>query len=216
METFWFVIVSVLIAAVIGGVTNHLAIKMLFYPRRAISIKGWKLPFTPGIIPKRKEEIGRSLGRVVGDYLVTSTGLKKQLTGRSFEQRLIDEMDRRLEQFLRRPGTIREWLFAYVDAHKLVEMEQNLMHMLSESVSASVGWLWEERNWKARMLGETIPGWSEQTKAQWSKHLASWVLDVITEELNTTSGDRLIRHLSHAVYRAGGRLAWRTCWCICR
>ena len=50
------------IGAIIGGVTNHLAIKMLFKPHNPIYIKGKRLPFTPGLIPKRREELARQLG----------------------------------------------------------------------------------------------------------------------------------------------------------
>ncbi len=49
-------IIGALIGAVIGYITNWLAIKMLFRPREAKYIFGMKLPFTPGLIPKEKVE----------------------------------------------------------------------------------------------------------------------------------------------------------------
>lgn len=85
MEGIGFIVTSIVVAAVIGGVTNHLAIKMLFHPRRAIKLGNVKLPFTPGIIPKRKDEIARSLGQVVSRYLVTSDGLKQLFMSSAFE-----------------------------------------------------------------------------------------------------------------------------------
>lgn len=44
------------LGAIIGGFTNHLAIKMLFRPHRPIYIGKFQVPFTPGLIPKRRDE----------------------------------------------------------------------------------------------------------------------------------------------------------------
>ncbi|MDK2868075.1 MAG: hypothetical protein PWP51_828 [Clostridiales bacterium] len=58
------------IGAVIGWMTNVIAIKLLFRPINPISIPG--LPFKfQGLIPKRKAEIARSIGEVVADELVS-------------------------------------------------------------------------------------------------------------------------------------------------
>ncbi|MBS7525665.1 DUF445 family protein [Fusibacter paucivorans] len=58
------------IGAVIGWMTNVIAIKLLFRPINPISIPG--LPFKfQGLIPKRKTEIARSIGEVVADELVS-------------------------------------------------------------------------------------------------------------------------------------------------
>ena len=43
-----------LIGALIGYLTNWLAVKMLFRPRKALYIGKFHVPFTPGVIPRRK------------------------------------------------------------------------------------------------------------------------------------------------------------------
>ena len=45
------------IGAVIGYCTNYVAVKMLFRPLKPIRIGKFTLPFTPGVIPKRKKEL---------------------------------------------------------------------------------------------------------------------------------------------------------------
>ncbi len=72
------------IGAIIGGVTNHLAIKMLFRPYKAIYIGGKRLPFTPGLIPKRREELAFQMGRTVVEHLLTPESLKQKLRDESF------------------------------------------------------------------------------------------------------------------------------------
>lgn len=46
-----------LVGAVIGGVTNDVAIRMLFRPYAAWRIGGLQVPLTPGLIPKERHQI---------------------------------------------------------------------------------------------------------------------------------------------------------------
>ena len=52
-----------LIGAAIGYSTNWLALKMLFRPRNAVFILGVRLPFTPGLMVRRKGEFSRSIAQ---------------------------------------------------------------------------------------------------------------------------------------------------------
>ncbi len=60
-----------LVGALIGFFTNWLAVKMLFRPYGEKRIGKFRVPFTPGIIPKRKAALGRALGNAVGTQLLT-------------------------------------------------------------------------------------------------------------------------------------------------
>ncbi len=64
-----------LVGALIGYFTNYIAVKMLFFPRREVRLFGRRLPFTPGIIPRRKDELGRSIGRMVESELLTKDAI---------------------------------------------------------------------------------------------------------------------------------------------
>ncbi|HHW30576.1 MAG TPA: DUF445 family protein [Clostridiaceae bacterium] len=61
----------IIVGAVIGYITNWLAIKMLFRPHKEVRIFGIRLPFTPGLIPKEKDRIAKSIGDAVGTYLLS-------------------------------------------------------------------------------------------------------------------------------------------------
>ncbi len=50
-----------LIGAVIGGVTNDVAIRMLFRPYAPIYVGKWRLPLTPGLIPRERHHIAESI-----------------------------------------------------------------------------------------------------------------------------------------------------------
>lgn len=64
-------IIGILVGAVIGYITNWLAIKMLFRPHEEKRIFGMKVPFTPGLIPKERKRIAKSVGEAIGAHLLT-------------------------------------------------------------------------------------------------------------------------------------------------
>ena len=72
-------LISITVGAIIGYVTNWLAIKMLFRPQKEIRLRGKRLPFTPGLIPKEKERIATSVGKTIGEHLLTKDTLLEAL-----------------------------------------------------------------------------------------------------------------------------------------
>lgn len=70
-----------LIGAVIGYFTNYIAVKMLFHPRNPIVVGGRTLPFTPGIIPKRKKDLAGAIGRAVEGELFGKEDVRQILLG---------------------------------------------------------------------------------------------------------------------------------------
>jgi uncharacterized membrane protein YheB (UPF0754 family) len=106
----WLILSMALIGALIGGITNHLAIKMLFKPHRAIYIGKWRLPFTPGLIPKRRSDLARSLGKTVVDHLLTPKGMQARLIDDNFQMKVNTWAKRELFRFLRSERTPRQLL----------------------------------------------------------------------------------------------------------
>ncbi len=82
-------ILSIVIGAIIGAVTNEFAIRMLFRPYRPWKIGKWQVPFTPGLIPKRREELAVQLGQMVENYLFTAKGLKEFIENADLEEKSI-------------------------------------------------------------------------------------------------------------------------------
>ena len=66
-----YFIVFPTIGAVIGAVTNELAIKMLFRPYNAIYIGKIKLPLTPGVIPSQRERIAENIAETFEKHLLS-------------------------------------------------------------------------------------------------------------------------------------------------
>lgn len=64
------------IGAVIGYFTNYIAVKMLFRPYHPVKLGGITLPFTPGIIPKRKDALAAAIGSAVSNSLLKDDDIK--------------------------------------------------------------------------------------------------------------------------------------------
>ncbi|MED4584826.1 DUF445 family protein [Brevibacillus choshinensis] len=93
MNTF-AILVNIGVGSVIGGVTNELAIRMLFRPLKPWYIGRWRVPFTPGLIPSRRDDIAIQMGRLVEEHLLTMEGVKRALTQSGLENTLADWMNR--------------------------------------------------------------------------------------------------------------------------
>ena len=74
------------IGAVIGYFTNYIAVKMLFRPYYPIKAGRFTLPFTPGIIPRRKDALGAAVGRAVGSSLLGEEEIKQILLSRGVKE----------------------------------------------------------------------------------------------------------------------------------
>lgn len=81
-------IIGSLVGAVIGYITNWLAIKMLFRPHNELRIGKFKVPFTPGLIPKEKSRIAKSVGETIGQHLLTKETILKSLCSESMNEQL--------------------------------------------------------------------------------------------------------------------------------
>lgn len=78
------------VGSIIGYTTNWLAIKMLFKPYSVKYIGPFKIPFTPGVIPRERQRIAKSLGQAVGGQLLSEEVILGELTGTSVSQQLKD------------------------------------------------------------------------------------------------------------------------------
>lgn len=73
------IIITLAMSAIIGLFTNYIAVKMLFRPYKAKYIGKLHIPFTPGIVPRRKDALAKALGRMVSESLVRTEDLKSAL-----------------------------------------------------------------------------------------------------------------------------------------
>jgi uncharacterized membrane protein YheB (UPF0754 family) len=101
-------VVTIGVGAISGGITNAVAIWMLFHPYESRGLGPFRIQ---GAIPKNKARLARSIGRTVGERLLTPEDLAGRLSApavrAAFDQAVAQFLDGLLE---RERGPIREQL----------------------------------------------------------------------------------------------------------
>ncbi len=85
------------IAAIIGWVTNYLAIKMLFHPRKKVDLLLFSIQ---GIFPKRQKVLAERLGTMVATELFSFNDIKDRFTSTSSAEEINKVLDEKLEDFI--------------------------------------------------------------------------------------------------------------------
>jgi len=196
----WNFILMVMIGAIIGGVTNYLAIKMLFRPYKRYQIGKWGIPFTPGLIPKRHDEIAEQLGRVVEEYLVTEELLRGWIRTPEIEDDLQRRVQKSLERFL-------------THSEPLINLMEYLPPFVKSILEKEVGtaefdqsiWMRGFSNWLKdngeRTIEEIIPLNPVQVKK-----ISSFVAEHLIEQINifllSYQGRRLLKEMTESLLRS--------------
>jgi len=108
MKEILFWVLPPAIGALIGYVTNAVAIKMLFRPLGEIRLFGIRLPFTPGILPRERHKLADSIGRMVEQELFTPAVLRERLARADVRGNIENVLGKYTDQMLEKP--LSAWL----------------------------------------------------------------------------------------------------------
>ena len=108
MKDILFWVLPPVVGAIIGYVTNAVAIKMLFRPLNELRLFGIRLPFTPGILPRERHKLADSIGRMVEHELITPGVLRERLARAEVRGSIGNALGGYTAQMLDRP--LSEWL----------------------------------------------------------------------------------------------------------
>ena len=130
--------VGPLVGAVIGYITNDIAIRMLFRPHKAKYFMGVHIPFTPGIIPKEKARIAGAIGKAVSENLMNREVLEKSL----LSDDMLTKMNNAIDEFVTTQGaneeTIEQFARHYLTEEDIIAMRQNVSDGIVKMVSSKL------------------------------------------------------------------------------
>lgn len=129
------VLLTPVIGAGIGYVTNYIAVKMLFRPLKPIQIGNCKLPFTPGIIPKEKPRLAHAIGEVVGTRLVTKDGIEAMLLSEDAKNSVKEKITLALNNS---NTTLNHFLIANLSAEKTDTLRTNIIKEITSHINTSL------------------------------------------------------------------------------
>jgi uncharacterized membrane protein YheB (UPF0754 family) len=95
--SWWFYTIP-FISAFIHWLTIWMALKLLFHPRHPKKILGFTLH---GVFPKRQQQIAESLGRIVGQELLSFGDIEQTITHPDNVRRILPLAEEHIDHFLR-------------------------------------------------------------------------------------------------------------------
>lgn len=164
-ESFSLIWLLPILAALIGWITNYLAVKMLFHPRKAISIGSIKFQ---GVFPKRQKQLAVKLGTLVAEELLSMKQITDKIRENATSEASMNAIGKRIEK------TIRE---------KLVHAFPMLSMFLSDEMVEKVTSLF--RSELKDFLAESV----EELSHKLEKELD--IKDLVCEKVEGFSSDRV-------------------------
>lgn len=147
METFLTVMKYLwgpIVGAVIGYFTNYLAVKMLFRPYKPWMIGKFRVPFTPGIVPRRQGALAKAIGDAVGNHLFTGDDLKELLLNGETKERIVDiamdalDLSLAFRETEKPSPTTNQLLLTYLKEDQVAGAKESLSTFLTDRIVESL------------------------------------------------------------------------------
>jgi uncharacterized membrane protein YheB (UPF0754 family) len=107
-------VIPIVVGAIIGYITNWLAIKMLFRPHTEKRFLGMRIPFTPGLIPKERSRIAKSVGETVGTHLLSPETVAEALSSQKINEQISSWIEEKITGLRESSQSIKDILIKIV------------------------------------------------------------------------------------------------------
>ena len=91
---------TVLFGALAGGVTNRVAITMLFHPYQPPRVFGRSIRWLQGAVPKNQSRMARTIGNTVGNTLLTPSDVAAELKDERLREAFQEQLEGLVEGLL--------------------------------------------------------------------------------------------------------------------
>lgn len=125
-----------LIGGIIGYFTNFIAVKMLFRPLKPVKIGNFTLPFTPGIIPKRKDKLAEAIGDAVGHNLFTRQDMQQLFENASVRNSILQGVIAKVEGAM--DASIEEVAKKFVKEETLERKKEDITDVLTVKIKNGI------------------------------------------------------------------------------
>jgi uncharacterized membrane protein YheB (UPF0754 family) len=199
-ESLLLILFMVIIGAAIGGVTNSLAIKMLFRPYKAYYIGKWKVPFTPGLIPKRRSELAEQLGKMVVEHLLTPESLQNKLLNADFKKDLSRWLEEETEPIFQSEKSVEEWMKIF---HLPISSERINSVMDDWIETKALEW---KNHYSSYSIGEALSEkWQEKIETK-IPVLVDWIANKAEQYFDSPEGKAKVKTMIDDFLKGRGTL----------
>ncbi|MBS2968212.1 DUF445 domain-containing protein [Metabacillus sp. KIGAM252] len=200
MSVLWTFIFMIGIGAAIGGITNHLAIQMLFRPYNPVYVFGKRLPFTPGLIPKRRDQMAEQMGKMVIEHLLTAESLKKKIIDSSFGQAVENWAEKMVFDWMNQNQTLLEVLEKAGVEQADEKTEQLILSMIESK------WREFEAENREKTLSQMMPPALEAKLDGKAKEIAHYIVLSGIQYFESFEGRNRIKNMIDDFLAERGRL----------
>lgn len=131
-STPWLTYISFpIVAALIGWITNAIAVKMLFRPRRPVRVLGITLQ---GLVPKRQKELAISIGETVESSLLTREDILSLIAQERMQIELSRLIEVKITKFLGELGATQPMLGMFLQGPLAEQVKQLLVTQLQTAM----------------------------------------------------------------------------------
>ena len=128
-------ILTPLAGAVIGYITNDMAIKMLFHPYKAKHLFGFKIPFTPGLIPKEKDRMAESIAQMISEKLMTEEVLRENLLSDDVVGKIDNAISTLASRLQNEQQSIRDKMSSFLGEEEVSHIEKEVIENITDIVT---------------------------------------------------------------------------------
>ncbi len=165
-----------LVGAVIGWVTNYIAIRMLFRPYRPVRIFGLTVQ---GLLPRRRSEFAASIARIVEKDLLTPEDITQFFDEVQWEEEVERAVDQTLEDKMKKRRIFRLPVVGVIGHEVVRQVKKNITRTIIKKVRENKKRLFEKFE-DAIELKEVV---SRKVEGFDMGKLESILMDLISTEL---------------------------------
>ena len=131
-------VVAPCLGALIGYITNDIAIRMLFRPHTAKYVLERHVPFTPGIIPKEKGRIAEAIGGVISQNLMNPEVLTRYLLSPEMAGKVRTAAEAFFAKQKENQESVSEFLGHYLSEEELTAITDSVKQNITTQISAKL------------------------------------------------------------------------------
>lgn len=125
-------IINPVMGTIIGFGTNFIAVKMLFRPYKPIKIGKFTLPFTPGVIPKRRADIAKALGDTISKELFTNDDIKNIFLSEEIKEKISNGI---ISGIKKEDSTVKELFLRNIEFQKYENIKNSIEALLAQKIA---------------------------------------------------------------------------------
>jgi uncharacterized membrane protein YheB (UPF0754 family) len=132
-SNFWFLVSLPIVSALIGYVTNYIAVVMLFRPHKPVRVVGLRFQ---GLVPRRKNEIAQSLGAMIEHNLFSHADIQEALKSADTSQEASVFLNEQVDIFVQKLAAQNPMVGMFLQGPLLEQVKGLLGEQMAEKFPA--------------------------------------------------------------------------------